>query len=499
MKKLRKYGNALVGLFLVASISLNAYLIIKRNTNAYSSAPEISVATEPLTAEVSHASSPELSHPPEAETYPEPEPPAKPATKIYGIELAPWVDTIRNSMPIPSGLDRDIEMAMGDSTREVFKNAPERLLEYDRYFYMVPYISDKIFSTFHNFTLKGEDPYHGVYYASTEVCLTYDLTTGKILGLDDILDVEAFKELIHIEGYLKFPEGSGSLEGPQQERLDFYKEHGFFAEEIDKLCDPGVTELHIPSYSLDKDRIWLYDIGDNFLSYLYVEYEDIRDILKIELGDTTGLPSVAIRAELRPIIRRMRESWLFSYYMNSEQQTAWWNSIHEAFKDAPDEIFEYDQLGYNCPYISDTLFCTTIYLTYTGEDEEHGIDEYATEIFLTFDLQQSKLLSLDEVVDIEKFKEIIHIEGYLKFPEGLSNLEGPQQDTLDFYNEQGFFTEEIDKLCDVSITEFHRPSFFLDEDRIWLYDLGRYEFTYLFVEYEDIRDILKIELGEILV
>ncbi len=32
--------------------------------------------------------------------------------------------------------------------------------------------------------------------------------------------------------------------------------------------------------------------------------------------------------------------------------------------------------------------------------------------------------------------------------------------------------EEIDKLCDVTITELHRPSFYLDEDRIWFYGLG---------------------------
>ncbi len=87
------------------------------------------------------------------------------------------------------------------------------------------------------------------------------------------------------------------------------------------------------------------------------------------------------RAELKPMIDSMRESWVFSFFLNSEQEAAFWGAIHEAFMNAPDEMFEYEHLSYYCPFISDTLFCTNITLGFIGEDKEHGGYEYSTEVF----------------------------------------------------------------------------------------------------------------------
>ncbi len=278
MKKLRKYGSSILTMALGASFLLNVYLLIHRQAKVPDAQPEICAEVVQQETDISHITDSEVESSRE-------EPQQNPTSAIYGIQLASWIDTIRDPLPIPRNIDLDLRLAMWEATKEVFANAPDSFLSYERFSYTIPYISDTIFCSYLKFGYIGEDPYHGEYQYSTELCLTYDLKTGKILGLDDILDITAFEELIHIEGYLNFPEGSGSLDGPQQDQLDFYKERKFLTEEIAKLCDPSVTELHRPSFYLVRDRIWFEGLGDYTFSILFVKYEDIRDILKIEVGE----------------------------------------------------------------------------------------------------------------------------------------------------------------------------------------------------------------------
>lgn len=146
------------------------------------------------------------------------------------------------------------------------------------------YLSDTLFSADVTLYYDG-DEFHPDTDIYNYICYTYDLRTGNILGLGDILDMEALGEMIRTEGVLLYPEGMGKLKGPTQETLDWYSD--FIIDQLNGCRDPSIKTFLQPTFALSKDRIWFYDIipGPTFPAhtYLFVKLEDIRHILKVDL------------------------------------------------------------------------------------------------------------------------------------------------------------------------------------------------------------------------
>lgn len=282
MKRLRKYGKICSFAIILFFIALYLHLYVARmwvitslpiDNEAVNSSSEIVLKEEP-TAKLKEG----RSEPPTNEASSQPA-----QDNLYGVIYTPvLLGTQSLDVPLPDYItDEAILQMMIESFKEVLGPTADWHSEWDA---CTPaYRSDRVFTVQLNRYTESINR-RFTYY----MYLNFDLETGKILYLNDILDVDELEKMMLVSGFFRIAEW-------HRENSD-----GILSQShIDKHRDAlswGLARCSAPrdrpmssNFYLAEDRIYFMDVifrpESMYPNHIecYVELEDIRHILKIDI------------------------------------------------------------------------------------------------------------------------------------------------------------------------------------------------------------------------
>ena len=198
----------------------------------------------------------------------------------YGVNFRPLM-SVPICIPIPAALSDGLRNEVYHTLDEVYNWMPDRLTQNKAYFPDIMYHSNKLFSTYLGFEFREKR------LTYVEIANTIDLQTGKILYLDDVIEVD--RKLA--EQILK--SGFAHLEGVFADKSDVYSQS--FLNKYDPeyvlerlaMCSEPYDQSNYPykpTFYLKSGRLYLINIFPQpFVNTeFYIDLEDISDQLKID-------------------------------------------------------------------------------------------------------------------------------------------------------------------------------------------------------------------------
>jgi hypothetical protein len=183
--------------------------------------------------------------------------------------------------PFPDNItDEKVRETMRESLIDAIENIP--MWNPPEHRFSVVYCSESLLVLHNSYSSNGLNR-RTLYH----LYLNFDMHTGEILYLDDIVDVEALMGIMSVSGGFRESGWNNDDEGYWSQEL-IGRQWNTISSQLKSLCDPPSESMY-PNYYIKDGRLHLVDvIVDVWSMYpnhieCYVELNDIKHILKIDV------------------------------------------------------------------------------------------------------------------------------------------------------------------------------------------------------------------------